>query len=202
MTLKQIGEKLGLLKPEGIEDFALLTAVTCFKIHAGEQKLKLKVLSRERLLSRDEKQVVREPGAAGREDPQRPKSTRTRLGEDVERPPPAFLCPHPVPALEDIAGPAEPLTSGLSRSAVSKLSSRHSSPSAAFNSKLRRTRSQFCCPKGAHVSISEFATDWVCRPKQMYDCAPLVLHIHDYTFLFRFPSLHLHFAKPSTNYQF
>lgn len=33
MTLKQIGEKLGLLKPEGIEDFALLTAVTCFKIH-------------------------------------------------------------------------------------------------------------------------------------------------------------------------
>ena len=41
--------------------------------------------------------MVREPGAAGREDPQRPKSTRTRLGEDVERPPPAFLCPHPVP---------------------------------------------------------------------------------------------------------
>ena len=41
--------------------------------------------------------MVREPGAAGREDPRRPKSTRTRLGEDVERPPPAFLCPHPVP---------------------------------------------------------------------------------------------------------
>ena len=41
--------------------------------------------------------MVREPGAAGHEDPRRPKSTRTRLGEDVERPPPAFLCPHPVP---------------------------------------------------------------------------------------------------------
>lgn len=41
--------------------------------------------------------MVREPGAAGREDPRRPKATRTLLGEDVERPPPAFLCPHPVP---------------------------------------------------------------------------------------------------------
>lgn len=41
--------------------------------------------------------MVREPGAAGREDPRRPKATRTRLGEVVERPPPAFLCPHPVP---------------------------------------------------------------------------------------------------------
>ncbi|CAI9171338.1 unnamed protein product [Rangifer tarandus platyrhynchus] len=64
---------------------------------AGEQKLKLKVLSWERWLSGGEKQVVREPGAAGREDPRRPTSTRTRLGEDVERPPPAFLRPHPVP---------------------------------------------------------------------------------------------------------
>ncbi|XP_043309206.1 basic proline-rich protein-like [Cervus canadensis] len=64
---------------------------------AGEQKLKLKVLSRERRLSGGEKQVVREPGAAGLEDPRGPRSTRTRLGEDVERPPPAFLCPHPVP---------------------------------------------------------------------------------------------------------
>ena len=84
------------LKARSLPCFRLPSYLINVFIRRVSRNLRLKS-SAGRRLSGGEKQVVREPGAAGREDPRRPKATRTLLGEDVERPPPAFLCPHPVP---------------------------------------------------------------------------------------------------------